>query len=57
MRSHPAGATKELIGSSGFPVRGEGGQMGFREGAEYEGSFVGESGRREFIIYLLNAVV
>jgi len=36
---------KELCGSSGFPVRGEGGRMGVREGGEYKGSLVGESGR------------
>ena len=44
MSSHPAGAMKELSGSLGLPVRGEGGRMGVREGAEYEGSLVGESG-------------
>ena len=32
--SHLAGATKELRGSSGFPVRGEGGRIGFSNGAE-----------------------
>ena len=44
MSPHLAGAMKELSGSLGLPVRGEGGQMGVREGAEYEGSLVGESG-------------
>ena len=51
MSSQPIGVMKELKGSLGFPVRGEGGQMAFREGAVYEGSLVGESGGREFIIY------
>jgi len=32
--SHPAGATNEFSGSSMFPVRGEGGRMGFKDGAE-----------------------
>src|ERR1700677_4704541 len=32
--SHPAGAMKELRESLGFPVRGEGGRIGFRDGAE-----------------------
>ena len=50
MSSHPAGATKELTGSSRFPVSGEGGRMGLREGAVYEGSLVGESGGRVFIV-------
>ena len=44
MSSHPAGATNELSGSSRFPVSGEGGRMGVKDGAEYEGSLVGESG-------------
>jgi hypothetical protein len=51
MSSHPAGATKELNGLSRFPVRGEGGRMGLRDGAVYEGSLVGESGGRVFIAY------
>ena len=49
---HPAGATKELSGSSMFLVRGEGGQMELRDGAEYEGSLVGELGGHEFITEL-----
>ena len=52
MSSQPTGAMKELKGLLGFSVRGEGGQMVFREGAVYEGSLVGESGGHEFIIYL-----
>jgi hypothetical protein len=51
MSSHPAGAINEFSGSSRFPVRGDGGRMGLKEGAEYEGSLVGESGGRESIDY------
>ena len=49
MSLHLAGATNKFNGLSGFLVSGEGGQMGLKDRAEYEGCLVGESGRRDFI--------
>ena len=53
MSLHPAGAMKELSGLR-FPVRGEGGGMGLRDGAVYEGSLVGNpAGAYPLIAYYI----
>ena len=49
MSLHLAGAMNKFNGLSGFLVSGEGGKMGLKDRAEYEGSLVGESGRHDFI--------
>ena len=49
MSLHLAGVTNEFYGSSRFPVSGEGGRIGLKDRAEYEGSLVGESGGCDFI--------